>query len=92
MSMIGNFGVCSKSKYDELGDLIKNGKSAEAEEIIKEIYKEVEDSAAILENGKCSGEVFIALFQYLKTACGVEGRCNPESFEKNGVMQPVILI
>lgn len=80
MSMIGDFGVCSKSNYDELENLIKNGRFVEAEDLIKEIYNEVENSAADLENGKCSGEVFIALFHYLKTACGIDVRCNSEGF------------
>lgn len=74
MSMTGNFGVSAKSSYDELENLIKNSKFAE--DLIKEIYNEVENSAAELENGKCSGEVFIALFHYLKTVCGIDVRCN----------------
>ena len=68
MSMIGNFGVCPKSKYDELRNWIQKGKWEETESLIKEIDSEVESSATTLENGKCSGEVFIALFHYLKTA------------------------
>lgn len=78
MSMIGVFGICSKSNYDELTDLIKNGESAKTEDLIKELYSEVENSAAKLENGKCSGEVFIALFHYLKTACDVDVRYGTE--------------
>lgn len=74
MSMIGVFGICSKSNYSELADLINNRKSIQTEDLIKEIYSEVENSAAKLENDKCSGEVFIALFHYLKTACGVDVR------------------
>lgn len=80
MSMTGNFGVCSKSSYDELTNLIKSGKSAETDDLIKQIYNEVENSAAELENGKCSGEVFIALFQYLKISFGINVRCNSEVF------------
>lgn len=80
MAMIGNFGLCSKSNYDELGNWMKNAKFTEAEDLIKKIYNEVENSAAKLENDKCSGEVFIALFHYLKTACGVDVRCNSEYF------------
>lgn len=78
MSLIGVFGICSKSNYDELTDLIKNGESAKTEDLIKEIYSEVENSAIRLENNKCSGEVFIALFHYLKTICGVDVRCGLE--------------
>lgn len=80
MSMIGNFGVCSKTNYDELLKLIKNETDAEAEDLIKEIYNEVEHSAAGLENGNCSGEVFLALFHYLKAVCGVDVRYNQEEF------------
>ena len=48
--------------------------------MIKEIYSELENSAAKLENDKCSGEVYIALFHYLKTVCGVDIRCGMEGF------------
>ncbi|WP_300784454.1 hypothetical protein [uncultured Acetatifactor sp.] len=80
MSMIGVFGICSKSNYSELADLINNGKSAQTEAMIKEIYNEVENSVAKLENDKCSGEVFLALFDYLETVCGVDVRCGMEGF------------
>ena len=79
MSIIGVFGICSQSNYNELTDLIKSGESTKTEELIKEIYNEVEDSAVKLENDKCSGEVFFALFHYLKTAYGVDVRCGMES-------------
>lgn len=78
MSMIGDFGVCPKSKYDALKNLIQEGKFGETENLIKEIYSEVESSALKLENGKCSGEVFIALFHYLDTAYEVNVRCDLE--------------
>ena len=78
--MIGVFGICSKSNYNERADLINNGKSVKTEELIKEIYSELENSAAKLENDKCSGEVYIALFHYLKTVCGVDVRCGMEGF------------
>ena len=80
MSMIGVFGICSKSNYSERADLINNGKFVQTEDLIKEIYSEVENSAAKLENDKCSGEVYIALFHYLKTVCGVDVRCGMEGF------------
>lgn len=78
MSMIGIFGLCSQSNYDRLETLIKNGEAAETEDLIKEIYREVENSAAKLENNKCSGEIYIALFHYLKTTYGVDVRCGIE--------------
>ncbi len=74
MSMIGVFGTCSKHDHSELVDMIKNKNSSQIEGLIKEIYSGSEISAATLENGKCSGEVFIALFHYLKTVCGVDVR------------------
>ena len=80
MSMIGVFGICSKSNYNERADLINNGKSVQTEDLKKEIYSELENSAAKLENDKCSGEVYIALFHYLKTVCGVDVRCGMEGF------------
>ena len=79
MSIIGVFGTCSQSNYNELTDFIKSGESTKTEELIKEIYNEVEDSAVKLENGKCSGEIFSALFHYLNTAYGVDVRCGMES-------------
>lgn len=79
MSMIGNFGLCSQSHYGRLENFMKNGNFTAAEELIKELYSEVEKSTAKLENGKCSGEVFIALFQYLKTVWGVDVWGNPEN-------------
>lgn len=82
MSMIGDFGVCPKSKYDEVRNLIQKGKFVEIENLIKEIYSEVESSVTKLENGKCSGEVFIALFHYLKTAYEVNVRCGLDCFEE----------
>ena len=60
--------------------MINNGKSVQTEDLIKEIYSELENSAAKLENDKCSGEVYIALFHYLKTVCGVDIRCGMEGF------------
>lgn len=82
MSMIGDFGVCPKSKYDELRNLIQKDNFEEIENQIKEMYSEVESSATKLENGKCSGEVFIALFHYLETAYEVNVRYDLDCFEE----------
>lgn len=79
MSVIGIFGTCSQSNYNKMADLIKGGEFTKTEELVKEIYSEVETSAAKLENDRCSGEVFIALFHYLKTVYGVDVRCGIES-------------
>lgn len=76
MSMIGNFGVCPKNKYDELRNLLQEDNFTKIENLIQEIYSEVESSATKLENEKCSGEVFIALFHYLETTYEVNIRCD----------------
>ena len=76
MSMIGDFGLCSQNNYDNMVKLINSAQFAEAENLIKEIHSEVEKSAKKLENDKCSGEVFIALFQYFKEIQGVDVREN----------------
>ncbi|MCI9540656.1 MAG: hypothetical protein HFG39_06270 [Lachnospiraceae bacterium] len=75
MSIIGSFGICPKNNYRMLVELIKNNNLTEAEVLIKKIYYELKDSEEKLEN-PCSGEVFIALFDYFKTALGVDVRDN----------------
>ncbi len=75
MSIIGSFGICPKNNYRMLVELIKNNNLTEAEVLIKKIYHELKDSEEKLEN-PCSGEVFIALFDYFKTALGVDVRDN----------------
>lgn len=79
MSMIGSFGVCSKNNYELLVNMLNNDKFAEAENLIKEIYGELQKSEEILENNKCSGEVFIALFHYFKTVLGIDIKSNIQS-------------
>ncbi len=75
MSIIGSFGICPKNNYRMLVELIKNNNLTEAEVLIKKIYHDLKDSEEKLEN-PCSGEVFIALFDYFKTALGVDVRDN----------------
>ena len=75
MSIIGSFGKKKKNNYRMLVELIKNNNLTEAEVLIKKIYHELKDSEEKLEN-PCSGEVFIALFDYFKTALGVDVRDN----------------
>ena len=74
MSMIGEFGCCSKNTYDSLENAVKAGQFDKAEQLIKEMHAEFENSASKLENNKCSGEVFLALFQYFSTELGVDIR------------------
>ena len=78
MSMIGTFGICPKGRYDALADLVQNGDSGEAENLIREIYSELENSAERLENDRCSGEIFLALFHYFETMLGVNVRSGTE--------------
>ncbi len=83
MSIVGRFGVCQKSKYNQLDRLLKSNASnasAEAENLMKGIYSEIEASAESFENDKCSGEVFIAVYEYLKTSKRIDVRCNLEKF------------
>lgn len=82
MSMIGMFGVCSQSHYNKLANLLKSKDSGETEKLMQEIYSEVEASAEKLANDQCSGEVFTALFYYLKTAYGIDLRRGKEAFRE----------
>ena len=72
MSIIGNFGLCSEARFRHLVDLIKNHSSNEAEALVQKIYHEFENSASKLEESKCSGEVFTAVFDYFKSERGIE--------------------
>lgn len=74
MSVIGDFSLCKKSAYNNLVHFIANDQFDEAESLINEIYSELEASASKLENNQCSGEVFIALFEYFNTALGMDVR------------------
>lgn len=78
MSMIGEFGCCSRNTYNDLENAVKGGQLDKAEQLIKEIQDELGNSASKLENNKCSGEVFLALFQYFSTELGVDVRSNME--------------
>ncbi len=69
MSMLGIFGLCSQESFNKLAAA---GGQAEA----AEICREMEVSGQELENSSCSGEVFVALFQYLKAAFDVDVRKN----------------
>lgn len=78
MSMIGDFGVCTKSSYNSLVDAIRNDQFDVMEDLIQKIYSELENSASALENNKCSGEVFLAVFHYFKTEYGMDMRDNAD--------------
>ena len=78
MSMLGIFGICPKGRYNALADLVQNGDPGEAENLVREIYSELENSAEKLENGTCSGEIFLALFHYFETMLGMDVRSGTE--------------
>lgn len=82
MSMIGNFGVCPKSDYNHLVNLLEKNQSPEADAFIEEIYSILQKSEENLANNKCSGEVFLALFDYFKTTheIDVHNNVTVESF------------
>ena len=82
MSMIGMFGVCPQSHYNKLANLLKSKDSGETEKLMQKIYIEVEASAEKLANDQCSGEVFTALFYYLKTAYGIDLQRGKEAFRE----------
>lgn len=78
MSMIGCFGLCAKDAYDGLLNAVKNDRFDEASDWIMRICSELEGSAPEMEPDGCSGEVFIALFHYLKTEFGIDIRKNAD--------------
>lgn len=80
--MIGMFGVCPQSHYNKLTDMLENKNFAGTEKLMQEIYSEVEASAEKLANDQCSGEVFTALFCYLKTTYGIDLRRGREAFRE----------
>lgn len=80
MSMIGAFGICPKDKYDALMHLIQHDEPGKAEDLIKEIYRELEEPTEKLKHGWCSGEIFIALFHYVELTLGIDVRNGLERF------------
>lgn len=76
MSMIGNFGLCPKHSYENLMALIKDDSSDAANDLITEIRGRLIHSSAAPGNSRCSGETFIALFQYLKEEHEIDVRNN----------------
>ena len=72
MSMIGNFGMCAESDYNSLVAAVRNDQLDTADDWIGKICNELENSTAILENDQCSGEVFLAIFQYFKSEYAVD--------------------
>lgn len=81
MSTIASFGLCSKSAYENFEAIIKNSQFSKAADAINKITTELDNSVPKLENNKCSGEVFLALFEYFNTVLGVNVRENMESKE-----------
>ena len=78
MSMIGIFGLCQKSKYEALVKLVKNKQFKETESLVNEMNMELRESSEKMDNGKCSGEVFLALFEFFKEEYGIDVRGEAE--------------
>ena len=78
MSMIGNFGLCPKNSYENLISLILSNQLDAANELITKIHDGLLNTASTLENDRCSGEIFIALFHYLETEFEIDIRGNTE--------------
>lgn len=74
MSMIGNFGLCSKGVYNQLAEQIQKGQLTEAGLLIQKMQEELMRTEQELNNNIRSGEVFLALYDYLQTAFGVDVR------------------
>ena len=74
MSMIGSFGLCSKGVYNQLAEQIQRGQLTEAGLLIQKMQEELMRTEQELNNNTCSGEVFLALYDYLQTAFGVDVR------------------
>ncbi|MDE7274548.1 MAG: hypothetical protein K2N95_16100 [Lachnospiraceae bacterium] len=72
MSMIGDFGICTKNSYNRLAEAIRNDQLDAVEELTGKLCSELENSMELMENHQCSGEVFLALFQYFKTEFGID--------------------
>lgn len=83
MSMIGNFGLCPKSNYENLLSLILSNQLDAANDLITKVHDELLNTASTLENNRCSGEIFIALFHYFKTEFEIDVRGNAESEKLN---------
>lgn len=66
MSIIGDFGICQKKIYNALLNTLETDLANEVEQLISEIQTEVEHTSTLLANDACSGEAFVALFEYLE--------------------------
>lgn len=76
MSMIGTFGLCAQNNYDNLVSAIKDNQLDKVEDLVKKICDELENEIFTEQSNMCSGEVYIALFQYFEGEFGID-------FEKN---------
>lgn len=83
MSMIGDFGMCARNSYDSLVDAVRNDQQDTAAELIEKICGEMDASMASMENHQCSGEVFLALFQYFKEEFGIDVHGDEEQKKLN---------
>lgn len=72
MSMIGEFGLCQRKTYENFVSLLKDHSLNELEAAVNNIQKELEQTSSELMNDKCSGNVFIALFEYFEEKLNIE--------------------
>ena len=90
MSIIGNFGLCSQKDYHCLVDFIKNNQLEEAENLMQKIAEGFEESSELLNDSRCSGEVYIAVFDYLKEREGIDVRKNEDVKKVSELWRKVI--
>ena len=90
MSIIGNFGLCSQKDYHCLVDFIKNNQLEEAENLMQKIAEGFEESSELLNDSRCSGEVYIAVFDYLKEREGIDIRKNEDVKKVSELWRKVI--
>ena len=90
MSIIGNFGLCSQKDYHCLVDFIKNNQLEEAENLMQKIAEGFEELSELLNDSRCSGEVYIAVFDYLKEREGIDVRKNEDVKKVSELWRKVI--
>lgn len=90
MSIIGIFGLCSQKDYHCLVDFIKNNQLEEAENLMQKIVEGFEESAELLNGSRCSGEVYIAVFDYFKEREGIDVRRNEDVKKVSELWRKVI--
>lgn len=73
MSVIGEFGLIEKRSFDLLLNAIEHNVD-EVGDCINAIIKEAESSRDLMVNDECSGEVYLAMFEYIEQKRGIDIR------------------